>query len=151
MLVHWFQIIANFLHVCQSVSLLASLLKLDNYGDISCFLKRYLPDFFNTFLRCLYTSSKCLQISCKDVTRWGMGGMHPPYFFRKNAKIFKITKNISSNILSTSPYYPPDYFSGCDALATINDFFQILGSTKKLLVFSVYILAFSFYILSFSF
>ena len=31
-----------------------------------------------------------LILPCKDVTRWGMGGMHPPYFFRKNAKILKI-------------------------------------------------------------
>ena len=35
MLVHQFQIIMYFLYVCQSVSWLASLLKLDKYKDIS--------------------------------------------------------------------------------------------------------------------
>ena len=35
MLVHYFQIILNFLYVCQSVSWLTSLLKLDKYKDIS--------------------------------------------------------------------------------------------------------------------
>ena len=37
MLVHYFQIILNFLYVCQSVSWLTSLLKLDKYRDISIF------------------------------------------------------------------------------------------------------------------
>ena len=35
MLVHYFQIILNFLYVCQSVSWLTFLLKLDKYRDIS--------------------------------------------------------------------------------------------------------------------
>ena len=35
MLVHYFQIILNFLYICQSVSWLTSLLKLDKYRDIS--------------------------------------------------------------------------------------------------------------------
>ena len=35
MFVHMFQIILNFLYVCQSVSWLTSLLKLDKYRDIS--------------------------------------------------------------------------------------------------------------------
>ena len=35
MLVHYFQIIPNFLYVCQSVSWLTHLLKLDKYRDIS--------------------------------------------------------------------------------------------------------------------
>merc|ERR1712082_526740 len=35
MLVHYFQIILNFLYVCQSVSWLTSLLKLDKYRNIS--------------------------------------------------------------------------------------------------------------------
>ena len=35
MLAHQFQIIMNFLYVCQSVSWLTSLLKLDKYRDIS--------------------------------------------------------------------------------------------------------------------
>ena len=35
MFVHYFQIITNFLFVCQSYSLLISLLKLDQYRDIS--------------------------------------------------------------------------------------------------------------------
>merc|ERR1711954_70560 len=35
MLLHHFHIILNFLYVCQSVSLLTSLLKLDKYRDIS--------------------------------------------------------------------------------------------------------------------
>ena len=37
MLVHLYQIILNFLYVCWSVCLLTSLLKLDNYRDISSF------------------------------------------------------------------------------------------------------------------
>ena len=44
MLVHYFQIILNFLCVCQSVCLLTSLLKLDKYRDISS--SEYLSDFF---------------------------------------------------------------------------------------------------------
>ena len=36
MFVHYFQIITNFLFVCQSYSLLISLLKIDQYRDISC-------------------------------------------------------------------------------------------------------------------
>ena len=35
MLAHYFQINLNFLHVCQSVSLLTSLLKLEKCRDIS--------------------------------------------------------------------------------------------------------------------
>ena len=37
MFVHYFQIIQNFLYVCQPVSWLTSLLKLDKYGDISSY------------------------------------------------------------------------------------------------------------------
>ena len=44
MLVHYFQIILNFLYVCQSVCLLTSLLKLEKYRDISS--SEYLSDFF---------------------------------------------------------------------------------------------------------
>ena len=36
MFIHYFQIIINFVYVCQSVSWLTSLLKLDKYRDISC-------------------------------------------------------------------------------------------------------------------
>ena len=35
MFIHYFQIIINFVYVCQSVSWLTSLLKLDKYRDIS--------------------------------------------------------------------------------------------------------------------
>jgi len=35
MLVHWFQIVLNLFFVCQSVSWLTSLLKLDKYRNIS--------------------------------------------------------------------------------------------------------------------
>ena len=50
---HYFQIISNFLYVCQSISWLTSLLKLGQYRDNSCsgwdiFLKFYghIPDMF---------------------------------------------------------------------------------------------------------
>ena len=36
MLLHYFQIITNFLFVCQSVNWLTSLMKLGKYRDISC-------------------------------------------------------------------------------------------------------------------
>ena len=36
MFVHYFQIVTNFLYVCQSISWLTKLLKLGPYGDISC-------------------------------------------------------------------------------------------------------------------
>ena len=48
MLVHYFQIILNFMYVCQSVCLLTSLLKLDKYRDISS--SEYLSDFFGDIL-----------------------------------------------------------------------------------------------------
>ena len=46
MLLHHFQIILNFLYVCQSVSWLTSLLKLTNVGIYIKFWMRYLSDIF---------------------------------------------------------------------------------------------------------
>ena len=53
MFIHYFQIIINFVYVCQSLSWLTSILKLDKYRDISCswwyiFLKFFghIPDMF---------------------------------------------------------------------------------------------------------
>ena len=65
MLVHYFQIILNFLYVCQSVSWLTHLLKLDKSRDISSsgwdiFLKffgdipRIFLDYFQIILNFLY-------------------------------------------------------------------------------------------------
>ena len=67
MLVHYFQIILNFLYVCQFVSWLTSLLKLDKYRDISSsgwdiLLKFFggipgmLLHYFQIFLNFLYVS-----------------------------------------------------------------------------------------------
>ena len=67
MLLHHFQIILNFLYVCQSVSWLTSLLKLDKYRDISgpecaIFLKFFgdipgmLLHHFRVILNFLYVS-----------------------------------------------------------------------------------------------
>ena len=46
MLLHHFWIILKFLYVCQSVSWLTSLLKLDKYRDISCSWWYIFPKFF---------------------------------------------------------------------------------------------------------
>ena len=46
----------NLLYVCQSVSWLTSLLKLDKYGDISYSWRDMLLIFLKTFLRWLFTS-----------------------------------------------------------------------------------------------
>merc|ERR1711954_441289 len=43
---HYFQIILNFLYVCQSVSWLIFLLKLDKYRDISSSVRDIFPKFF---------------------------------------------------------------------------------------------------------
>ena len=56
MLVHLFQIILNFLYICQSVSWLISLLKLVKYGDISIFGWDIFLKFFETFLGHWFTS-----------------------------------------------------------------------------------------------
>ena len=58
MLVHYFQIILNFLYVFQSVSWLTSLLKLDKYKDISSSGWDIFLKCFETFLGCWYTISK---------------------------------------------------------------------------------------------
>ena len=49
MLVHYFQIIPNFLYVCQSVSWLTHLLKLDKYRDISSSAWDIFLNFFGGF------------------------------------------------------------------------------------------------------
>ena len=57
MFLHFFQIVTHFLYVCQSISWLTSLLKLDKYRDISCswwdiFLKVFgdIPEVFFTLV-----------------------------------------------------------------------------------------------------
>ena len=66
MVAYKFQIIQNFLHVCQSISWLNSVLKLNKYRDISSsgWDKFLISDFLKTFLGCCYTSSKLFKISC---------------------------------------------------------------------------------------
>ena len=68
MLVHYFQIILNFLYVCQSVSLITSFLKLDKYKYISSSGWDIFLNFLETLLRCWYTSSKLFWISCMSVS-----------------------------------------------------------------------------------
>ena len=67
MLVHYFQIILNFMYVCQSVCLLTSSPKLDkgispDLDDIS-FL-----NFFETFVGYFWTFSRSFWISCLSVS-----------------------------------------------------------------------------------
>ena len=86
MLTRQFQIILNFLYVCQSVSWLTSLLKLYKYRDnfssgrdiFLKFLRDLLGTLYNSstcfwiflvaFLECLYTRSKLFRISCMPVS-----------------------------------------------------------------------------------
>ena len=71
MFLHFFQINMNFLYICQSVSWLTSLLKLDKYGDISCswwdiFLKFFgdiLEMFVHYFKIITYFLYVCQSIS----------------------------------------------------------------------------------------
>ena len=67
-LAHQLHTILNFLYVCQSVSWITSLLKLDKYKDIS-------SSRWDVFLKsdwdisgCSYTGSKSSQISCMSVS-----------------------------------------------------------------------------------
>ena len=62
MFVHLFQIILNFLYVCQSVSWLAFLLKLGQYRHISCSGGVLFLIFLWIFPGCFYTIPKKLQI-----------------------------------------------------------------------------------------
>ena len=69
--VHYFQIIPNFLYVCQSVSWLTSLLKLGQYRNISCsgwdiFLKLY-RDIPRIFLHYFQISSY-FWLVCQSVS-----------------------------------------------------------------------------------
>ena len=77
MLVHYFQMINNFLFVCQSVSWLTLLLKSDKYRDISSsrwdmFLKLFgdIPQMLVHLLQInvdfLYIWDKCRDISCSE-------------------------------------------------------------------------------------
>ena len=54
--------------MCQSVSLLISLLKLDKYRDITNLDEISFWNFLETFLGCWYTISKLFQISCMSVS-----------------------------------------------------------------------------------
>ena len=69
-IVHLFQIILNFMYVCQLVGLHTSLLKLGQYRDISCFglniFQKYFGDVFTLFPnnhKCLVCLSVC-QLAC---------------------------------------------------------------------------------------
>ena len=69
MFAHYFKIITNFLFVCQSVSWLTSLLKLDQNRDISCpgwdvFLKIW--DIYGMFWHYFQINSNCLYV-CQSV------------------------------------------------------------------------------------
>ena len=109
MFVHFFKIIKNFMHVCQSISWLIYMMKLGQYRDISCpgwdiFLKLFgnIPGIFlhyfkinaNCFyafqsvswLTSLHILDKCRHIFCsvwyiflKYV--WHISGMFVDYFF----------------------------------------------------------------------
>ena len=68
MFLHYFQINANFLYVCQSVSWLTSLQILNKYRHIICSDWDIFLNFFDTFLECLHTVSKKIQIICKSVS-----------------------------------------------------------------------------------
>ena len=68
MFVHYFHMLTNFLYVCQSISLLTSLLKLDIYRDIFCSGWDIFLIFLDTFLGCFYSISKYLWISCLSVS-----------------------------------------------------------------------------------
>ena len=68
MLVHLFQIIMNFLYVCQSVGWLTSLLKLYKYRDISSSGWDIFLNFFEISPGCWYTSYKWFWISCMSVS-----------------------------------------------------------------------------------
>ena len=68
MLLHNFQIIMNFLCACQSVSWLTSLLKSDNYKDISSSGWDIVLIFLETFLGYFWTVSKSFVISLMSVS-----------------------------------------------------------------------------------
>ena len=67
MCLHHFPIIAKCLYVCQSVSWLTSLLKLDKCRFISCSWWDIFMNFFDIFLGCFYTFFKWLQFFCLPV------------------------------------------------------------------------------------
>ena len=71
MFVHLFWILRNFLYVCQSISWLTNLLKLGQYGDISCpgwdiFLK-YFGDISGIFWQYFQINANCLYV-CQSVS-----------------------------------------------------------------------------------
>ena len=71
MFVHFFWILTNFLYVCQSISWLTNLLKLGQYGDISCpgwdiFLK-YFGDISGIFWQYFQINANCLYV-CQSVS-----------------------------------------------------------------------------------
>ena len=69
---HYFQIISNFLYVCQSISWLTSLLKLGQYRDNSCsggdiFLKfcGHIPEIFLRYFKIIsHFLSVCQSVHC---------------------------------------------------------------------------------------
>ena len=68
MLVHQFQIIPNFLYVCQSVSWLTHLLKLDKYKDISSSGWDLIVNFLGDIPMIFLDYFKLLQIFCMSVS-----------------------------------------------------------------------------------
>ena len=76
-LVHYFQIVINFLFVCQSVSWLKSLLKLGQYRDISYPGWYIFWKFWDTFLGCFHIISNWTQISYISVSP--LVGLFPYY------------------------------------------------------------------------
>ena len=66
MFVHYFQIIKNFLYVCQSISWLTYLLILGQYRDISCFgwdiFLKIFVDIPGMFLNFFQINSNCLYV-----------------------------------------------------------------------------------------
>ena len=72
MFVHYFEMLTNFLYVCQSVSWLTYLLKIGQYRDISCsrwdIFQKFLEDIPWMFLHYFQINTNCLYV-CQSV-RW---------------------------------------------------------------------------------
>ena len=95
--VHFYQMITNFLCVCQSISWIPYLLKLGQYGDISCSRWDVFHKFWETFHGCFYTISKLIQIICMSVS---LLVDLLPYWNKTNIGIFPVLDEISSWFLT---------------------------------------------------
>ena len=67
----YFQNILNFLYVCQSVSWLTYLQKLDKYGDISSSVWDIFLKFLEKFLECWQANFKYFFFACMSVSVLG--------------------------------------------------------------------------------